>query len=345
MTRLAIIGTGWWAGVHAGEFSRDPRVKIVAVCGTSEEKAAAFAKERGIPRSYADFEALLADGEVDAVAVVTPDKTHCAFATRALEAGLHVLCEKPLAFTLEEAGRMAAAAAKSGRVNMVNFSYRKSAALAKAEQMVKDGELGRIFHAEARYLQSWLLAKDMGDWRTESKWLWRLSTAHGSKGALGDTGVHILDFATLPLGPVKNLGCRLKTFDKTPGNRIGQYSIDANDSALIDIEFENGALCNISVTRLAIGRPNKVALEIYGEKAALSIDLDKGWDVLEVARLDAQDKQLPWERVECPPQRSIYERFMDGIENGTNPQPDFARGLEIQGLLDACERDAKKNSK
>jgi len=337
MIKLAILGTGWWAGVHADEYAKDPRTSVVAVCGTSQNKAQAFATERGIPRAYGDFETLLADGGIDAVAVVTPDKTHCKYSIRALEAGLHVLCEKPLAYTLEEAKRMATAATKSGRVNMVNFSYRKSAALARAVKMVKKGELGHIYHAEARYLQNWLLAKDQGDWRTERKWLWRLSTAHGSKGALGDIGVHILDFATLPLGPVKSIHCRMKTFDKAPGNRIGEYALDANDSALMDMEFESGTLCNIAVTRLANGRPNKVTLAIYGEKASINIDLDESWDVLEVAKLSAEGKQLPWERIECPPEPSIYQSFINGIENGTKPQPDFARGLEIQKLLDACE--------
>ncbi len=338
MIKIAIIGTGWWAGVHAGEYAKDPRTKLVAVCGTSIGKAAAFAAEHGAERAYDNFSAMLADGNVDAVAIVTPDCTHCDYAIMALEAGLHVICEKPLAFCVEEATRMAEAAKRSGRVNMVNFSYRKSAALYKAVEMVKAGELGRIYHAEAKYFQNWLLSKDQGDWRNERKWLWRLSSAHGSKGALGDTGVHILDFATLPLGKARNLHCRLKTFDKAPDGRIGEYVLDVNDTALIDMEMESGALLNVQVTRMACGHPNKVSLCIYGEKAAIDIDLDRGWDSLKIARLDADGRQLDWETLNLAPLPSIFTRFIDAVGKGRLEEPDFARGLEIQSLLEACEK-------
>ncbi len=338
MIRIAIVGTGWWAGVHAAEFAKDERACIVAVCGTSLEKAAAFASEHGIARYYADLDAMLADGGLDAVAIVTPDHTHCPQVLKVLEAGLHVLCEKPLAFSVEEARLMADAAAKSGKVNMVNLSYRKSAALHAAADMLRRGELGRVFHAEARYLQNWLLASDQGDWRSERKWLWRLSSAHGSKGALGDIGVHILDFATLPLGPVKNIRCRMKTFDKAPGGRIGEYLMDVNDSALIDMELQSGALCSISLTRLACGRPNKVSLCIYAEKGSIDIDLDEGWDRMKVARIGPDGGQGAWESVELPERDSLYRAFVSAVLEGRGGEPDFARGLEIQRLLEACEK-------
>lgn len=338
MIRIAIVGTGWWAGVHASEFARDERAQVVAVCGSSLEKARAFAEEHAIGRAYGDFDKLLSDGEIDAVAIVSPDATHCAFALAALKAGLHVLCEKPLAMSVEEAQQMAEAAALARRVNMVNLSYRKSAALENAVKLVQGGSLGRIYHAEARYMQNWLVAKDQGDWQTERKWLWRLSSAHGSKGALGDTGVHILDFATLPLGPVKDVHCRLKTFDKAPGGRIGEYVLDVNDTALIDMEMESGALLSVQVTRLACGRPNQVGLSIYGERGALEIDLDKGWDELRLARLDNEGKQLPWETLRFNERDSIYRRFVSAIESGRmEEEPNFARGLELQALLAACE--------
>jgi predicted dehydrogenase len=117
-----------------------------------------------------------------------------------LRQGKHVLCEKPLATRYPDALAMAEAAAEAGVVNMVNLSYRNVPALQAAARMVAEGAIGPVRHFEASYLQSWLTQPAWGDWKTESQWLWRLSTAHGSKGVLGDVGIHILDYATFIAG-------------------------------------------------------------------------------------------------------------------------------------------------
>jgi len=115
---------------------------------------------------------------------------------------------------------------------MVNLSYRNVPALQKAAQMVRDGAIGTIRHFEASYLQSWLTQPAWGHWDREPQWLWRLSTKHGSKGVLGDVGIHILDFATFIAGmDATQVSCLLQTFDKAPGGQIGDYVLDANDSA------------------------------------------------------------------------------------------------------------------
>ena len=106
---------------------------------------------------------------------------------------------------------------------MVNFSYRNSPAIHKAFELVQSGELGEIIHLEASYLQSWLVSKSWGDWRKEHRWLWRLSTVHGSKGTLGDIGVHILDFATYPVGPLESIACTLRTFSKVKGGEDWEF--------------------------------------------------------------------------------------------------------------------------
>jgi predicted dehydrogenase len=142
----------------------------------------------------------IAWGEFDAVTNVTPDAAHYPTTLPFLAAGKHVLCEKPLATNAKDAEEMAAAAAKAGVVNMVNLSYRNVPALQKAAQMVRDGAIGTIRHFEASYLQSWLTQPAWGHWDREPQWLWRLSTKHGSKGVLGDVGIHILDFATFIAG-------------------------------------------------------------------------------------------------------------------------------------------------
>jgi predicted dehydrogenase len=126
---------------------------------------------------------------------------HHSTSIAALKAGKHVFCEKPLATDATKAFEMVDVAEKSGLINMVNLTYRNVAQLQKAREIVLSGaDRRRSSTVEASYLQSWLVSKAWGDWRTESQWLWRLSKKHGSNGVLGDIGVHILDFAVYGSG-------------------------------------------------------------------------------------------------------------------------------------------------
>ena len=138
--------------------------------------------------------------------------------------------------------------------------------------MVLAGEIGEIKHVEASYLQSWLVSKFWGDWRTDPKWLWRLSRSHGSNGVLGDVGIHILDFASYGAGlDIDHVFCRLKTFDKAPGNRIGEYELDANDSFTMALDFSNGAFGVVHASRWATGHLNELRLRMYGDKGGIEV--------------------------------------------------------------------------
>ena len=217
-----ILGTGSMARSHALAFKQERDIDLVAAVETNAERRASFAKEHGIANVFADLDAAIAWGEFDAVANVTPDPIHYPTTMKLIAAGKHVLCEKPLATEYPLAKEMADAAEKAGLINMVNLTYRASPALHKARQLVEDGKIGELRHFEASYLQSWLVGKQWGDWRTEDRWLWRLSTKHGSKGVVGDIGIHLIDFATFAAGSdVASLSSRIKTFHKAKGNRIG----------------------------------------------------------------------------------------------------------------------------
>ena len=174
-----------------------------------------------------------------------------------------------------------------------------------------------------------------GDWKTTPAWLWRLSTKHGSHGVLGDVGVHILDFASFPVGPVRSIQSRLKTFTALKGKRLGEYPLDANDSAIMQVEFANGALGVIHTTRWATGHANSLYLHIHGTKGALRIDLDRSMDELEVC-LGADIHKAAWKTLKAPKTPNIYQRFITAIRSNTPGTPDFARGAEVQKLLDAC---------
>lgn len=343
MIRIAIIGTGGMANAHANSFKRIRGCKLVAACDVVEQRARSFAKRHGIPETavFTNVRGLLRKVDCDAVSIVASDPAHAPLSLACIAAGKHVLCEKPLATHYADARKMAQAARKTGVINMVNLSYRNASAIHKAAELVRGGAIGRVIHFDASYLQSWLVADTWGDWRTNDAWLWRLSTRHGSKGVLGDIGVHILDFATYPIGEVASVHCRLKTFHKAKGDRVGKYVLDANDSAAITVEMAGGALGTVHTSRWATGYANCLQLRIHGDRGAIRIDLDKSYTQLEICRGRDVNKNI-WKPLKCGRTPSIYQRFIRSIRTGRNDQPDFARGAAVQRILDACfASDAK----
>ena len=333
--RIGIIGTGGMAKTHAERLAEIPTCRVTAACDLDEKRASDFAKRYSIPRTFSHAQALIESDEVDAVCVVTPDPFHASLSIAAFKAGKHVLCEKPLATNPKEAQKMALTAASSGRIHMVNFSYRNAPALHYAAKLVASGQLGRIMHIDAHYYQDWLCADHWGNWQKSPAWLWRLSTAHGSLGVLGDVGVHLLDFASYPIGKIKSVSCLLKTFPKAPGERIGPYKLDANDTAIITASFTNGAVGTLQTTRWAAGHHNSITLAAYGEEGAFRIDLDRSHSQIEVCRVRKR-KVSEWKTIEAKPTPNIWARFINSIITGHNDQPDFHRGAEIQILLEAC---------
>lgn len=335
MIRIGIVGTGGMANAHAQHFQKIKGCKITAVCDVDMARAEAFGEKYSVKKRYTQFAEMLNGDAIDAVAIVTPDGSHAPLSLMAIAAGKHVLCEKPLATNYKDAAKMARAAAKAGVINMVNFSYRNSSAIQKAAAMVHSGQLGRVAHVHGAYLQSWLPSRVWGDWKTTPAWLWRLSTKHGSRGVLGDVGVHLLDFATFPVGPVKTVEAKLKTFSAIKGKKQAGYDLDANDSALMTLEFADGALGSLHTSRWATGHANSVSLSVHAEFGAIRIDLDRSYTELEICEGD-DIHTCTWKKMDCGKTPSIYERFIHSIRKGINDQPDFARGAAIQKVLDAC---------
>ena len=340
--RLLILGTGGMANNHAENFARIEGVSLVAGIDTRPEQLKSFCDKHHIPNSFGSIAEAVAWGQFDAVTNVTPDAAHHATTMPVLAAGKHILCEKPLATSEAHAAEMAAAAAKAGVVNMVNLSYRNVAALQQGARMVRDGAIGTVRHFEASYLQSWLTQPAWGHWDRESQWLWRLSTRHGSKGVLGDIGIHILDFATFVAGQsVDEVSCRLATFPKAPGDQIGEYPLDANDSATMQVVLGNGALGTVAATRFASGHLNDLRLRIYGDKGGLEVSFEKNVSRLR-ACLEPDLQSGTWHDVEAPVLATIYERFIAAIRGEGAADPDFARGAMLQKMLDRAEQSAAK---
>jgi predicted dehydrogenase len=345
MLRLLILGTGGMAGNHAEAFAAIPGVEAVAGVDTRPAPLAEFCDRHRIANRFTSLDEALDWGEFDAATNVTPDAAHFVTTMPLLAAGKHVLCEKPLATNQADALAMAEAAQRSGVVNMVNLSYRNVPALQAAAQMVAEGAIGTVRHFEASYLQSWLTQPAWGDWRTMPQWLWRLSSAHGSKGVLGDVGIHILDYATFIAGAdPAEVSCRLTTFDKAEGGRIGEYVLDANDSFAMHLRLANGAVGTVSATRFASGHLNDLRLRIYGDLGGLEVLFEKAESRLN-ACLGSDIATGKWQPVEVPEVPTIYQRFIAAIRGDGASEPDFSRGAALQRVLDVAEASAAEGSR
>jgi len=340
---VGVIGTGGMANAHANELKKIQGVALAACADIVPERAEAFAARHGIPAAYGDYREMLASQELDAITNVTVDAAHAEVALAVIAKGLHILSEKPLATTLADAKKMAAAAKKAGVIHMVNFSYRNSSGLQHAARLMRTGKLGRLMHVESSYLQSWLVNGTWGDWRTSPGMTWRLSTRHGSAGVLGDLGCHIYDLTTLLAGDIATIDCRLKTFDKgVRGNRLGEYVLDANDSFVSTVEFANGAIGTVHSSRWATGQINSLRCRVYGDKGALEIDLDRSYGEYRLCFGQKAIDRAEWKTVKCPATPNVYQRFIQAIRTGRGDDNDFANGAKIQAYLHYSFASSKK---
>lgn len=334
--KLLILGTGGMASAHAEAFAAIDGVEVAGCADIDLTRAEEFAKKHGIPRAWGSLNDALQACSFDAMTNTTPDAAHYPTTMAALDAGLHVFCEKPLATNAAHALIMTEAAESKGVVNGVNLTYRNVAALQAARQIVGEGRLGSIRHFEGAYLQSWLTQPAWGDWSTEETWLWRLSSQHGSLGALGDIGIHIFDFVTFAAGSdISAIQSMLTTFPKAPGDRIGPYVLDANDSMTLTARLENGASGVIHATRFAPGHMNDLSLRLFGTKGGLELTNSGDLGTLRIC----EGEGLPtatWREVPLAPVNTNYQRFAAAVLCDGQMQPTFRTALALQHVIDAA---------
>jgi predicted dehydrogenase len=351
-----------WRNVH--RFFETPLIPRLAVLGGRDEGRAKAAAERfGWADVETDWRALITRDDVDLVDICTPGDSHAEIAIAALEAGKHVLCEKPLANTLAEAEAMAAAAAKArerGVRSMVAFNYRRVPALAHARHLVASGALGEIRHVRSVYLQDWL-----SDPR--SPMTWRLRREKAGSGALGDLGAHIVDAAQFVTGErITGVSALTKTFvPQRPDGDGGSGQVTVDDTALFLGRLSGGAVAGFEVTRYALGRKNAMRLEVNGSKASLAFDFESmnelSWfdgtgpsTEAGFRRILVTEPEHPYVGVWWPPGHLLgYEHtftnevadLLTAIGEGTDPEPSFEDGLGVQRVLDAVERSAAEESR
>jgi predicted dehydrogenase len=310
--------------------------------------------------------------DVDLVDVCTPGDTHAEIAIAALEAGKHVLCEKPLANTVAEAEAMAEAAARAatrGVRSMVGFTYRRVPAIGLARELVAQGRLGEIRHVRAQYLQDWIADPT-------APMSWRLQKERAGSGALGDIGAHIVDLTQHITGQrLTGVSSLLETFVKerplpasegslsgVAGQGTGRVTVD--DAAVFLGRFDGGALATFEATRFALGRKNAIRIEVNGSRGSLAFDFEDMnvlhfYDGDEPAatagfrRIVVTEPEHPYVGAWWPAGHGLgYEHgfthqvvdLVTAIAKGEDPTPSFADGLQVQRVLDAVERSAAARS-
>ncbi|MBD3943571.1 Gfo/Idh/MocA family oxidoreductase [Microbacterium sp. NEAU-LLC] len=377
--RVAMIGYGFMGAAHSVGWRQAPRVfalpdevEMAVIVGRNAEAVGDAATRWGWQESATDWREVIARDDIDIVDIVTPGDSHAEIAIAALEAGKHVLCEKPLANTVAEAEAMAQAASRAatcGVRSMVGFTYRRVPAVTLLRDLIAQGAVGRIAQVRAAYRQDWLVDPEM-------PLAWRLQKEHAGSGALGDIGAHIIDMTQFVTGlevaavsgvvdtivkerPLQGSGSGLSG---TAAAGYGEVTVD--DVAIFTGRLSTGALVSFEASRFATGRKNDLSIEVSGDRGALRFDLEdlntlwfydrtapeatQGF-----ARILVTEPTHPYVAAWWPAGHMLgYEHgfshqvvdLVTAIVDGTDPQPSFEAGLSVQRVLAAVEESAARDS-
>lgn len=377
--RVALIGHGFMGAAHSQGWRVAPRFfdlpvrpEMSVLVGRDAAKAAESAERWGWSESSADWRAVIDRPDIDVVDIVTPGTSHAEIAIAALNAGKHVLCEKPLANTVAEAEAMADAAeraAERGVYAMVGFTYRRVPAATLARDFVAAGKIGQIRQVRVNYLQDWLVDP-------RSPLTWRLQKELAGSGALGDIGAHAIDLAQFITGQrLLSVSGTIETLVKerpllgsgrglsgTAASGVGAVTVD--DVALFTGRFEGGALGSFEASRFSTGRKNAFRIEIAGSDGAIAFDLE---DLNSLSFFDGSaasgqqgftkilvtEPEHPYLAAWWPAGHMLgYEHgfthqardFVEAITAGVQPTPSFTDGLQVQRVLAAVEESSDQGS-
>ncbi len=337
-------------------------VDMVALAGRDGDAAQAAATKLGWRESTTDWRELIARDDIDLIDICTPGDTHAEIALAALAAGKHVLCEKPLANSVDEAQAMVAAAAQAhhhGVRAMCGFNYRRVPAIAYLRDLIAAGRLGEIRHVRAAYLQDWIVDP-------EFPMVWRLRKDIAGTGAIGDIGAHIVDLTQFVTGQLlTGVSALTETFIKQrPDGSGGTGEVTVDDAALFFGRLSGGAIASYEATRFATGRRNALRVEINGSLGSAAFDMER-MNELEFfdntrpaveqgfSRILMTDPGHPYMEGWWPPGHLIgYEHsfthevrdLIEAIATGADPAPSFADALQVQQVLEAISASADANS-
>jgi predicted dehydrogenase len=381
--RVGMVGYAFMGAVHAHAWRNAHRFfdlpitpELTAVAGRNKEAVSAAAERLGFVSMETDWRALVERDDIDVVDICTPGDSHAMIAVAALQAGKHVLCEKPLANTVDEAEQMAAVAraeAERGVWAMCGFTYRRTPALALARRLVEAGRIGTVRHVRAQYLQDWLHDPD-------APMTWRLDKAKSGSGALGDLGAHLVDTTQWLTGQaITGVSAIVQTFVTSrplSGERSGlgghgetganapRGEVTVDDAALFTARFADGAIATFEATRFALGRKNALRVEINGTAGSIAFDFEEnnvlqffdGTEPVEeqgFRRILVTEPEHPYVSAWWPPGHGLgYEHgfthqvvdLVSAIAENRQPAPSFEDGLMVQRVLGAVEDSAAHDS-
>jgi predicted dehydrogenase len=374
--KVGVIGIGFIGAAHVEALRRIPGIDVVAIAHSSDAKAKAKGEELGVDRAFGDHRQLLAIKEIDAVHVCTPNHLHHPQTKDALAAGKHVVCEKPLAVSVEEAQELVKLADSSGLVTAVHFNIRYYPLMAQIRNMIASGELGKIYAVHGSYLQDWLYYDTDYNWRLEPEY-------SGESRAIADIGSHWMDlieyltggkigevcadFATIhetrkkPLKPLETFaGKLLKPED------YKDIPIDTEDYATVMLRFAGGARGVFTVSQVSAGRKNRLYFEIDGSKKSVAWESELP-NQMWVGRRDGPNELMlrdpslvhedsreligfPGGHNEGFPDTSkqLFKQFYAAVRTGgpgKDPRyPTFRHGLRELTLCDAILQSSKKRA-
>ncbi len=352
--RVGVIGAGAWArGAHIPGWLRDERVEVVAVADTQRELAEAAGAQFGIPALVGDGRALIARGDIDVIDIVTPSATHLALATDAIEAGKHVLCEKPVAYDFRETDRLAARAREQGLKTKLGFTFRYSPAMRYMKTLIDQGYIGTpyIFNGYEQNSQ-WI------DPQTPL----RQSDPHADQSiiqvaSLEGYGAPIIDLGHWFVGAhYEQLVGTMRNF--VPERVMRQTGImqraNIDDGDIFIGEFTNGALGSIQTSFVTVGNYPGIEARVYGSAGALICRLVEEFGVCETLKGakpdDVEFKDIPVPEGYYPaggsPRESwrtlfyanLIRHYVDELlADDDRNEGNFADGARIQEVINAVE--------
>jgi predicted dehydrogenase len=350
MLKVALIGTGKVAlANHLPGVSRCPDASLVALCDTDRAVLEEASRTSGITRTWTDPLGCIGESGVDAVIVATPNRVHHPIVMAAIAAGMHVLCEKPLALTVQQAREMATAADRANLRHMTAFTYRFVPAMRYLKQLTDQGFIGQPWHFRAQRFQDWG-RRFLG---------WRQMSSEAGTGETGDMLSHRLDYAHLLVGPIAQVMARTRRIWDTRIDATGrEHASDLEDWVGCLADFENGATGVLESTKVAYGHTTggigRDYCEVNGSEGSLVYEL------LHPHRLLGSRRDGTLEEIPVPPSSMTYSgqalgagidplqafrwdqnaEFIGAIREGRPCVPSFHDGVRVQEVMDAIVESA-----
>lgn len=341
---VGVIGTGSISAMHLQSYQKHANANLLAVCDLNEERAQRAAEKYGATKVYTDYNELLADPEIDAVSICTWNNTHAEISIAALNAGKHVLVEKPLCRTVEEALQVQEAVKSSGKLLQVGFVRRYDPNAQMLREFADKGEFGDIYFAKASSVRR---LGNPGGWFSDIE--------RSGGGPLIDIGVHVIDLCWYMMGRPKPVSVSANTYRKL-GNRsnvrnlsfykAADYDAEKNtveDMANAMIRFENGASLLVDVSFTLHSKENLQSVKLYGDKGGFEIDpevviVTEKHDTIINIQPQTDNKGFDFDAAF----QSEVDHFISSIENGTSPLSPVEDGVEIMKILCGIYESAEK---